>query len=293
MKLFTPSEMSVPALQHLLQSAVGPRPIAFASTINKSGDVNLSPFSFFNIFSANPPVLIFSPARRVRDNTTKHTLDNVLEHPEVVINVVNYAIVQQMSLASSEYAMGVNEFVKAGLTELPSTIVKPPRVKESPVQFECSVSDVVALGDQGGAGNLVICKVLAIHVQDEILDEKGHINQNRIDLVARLGGNWYCRASGEALFEVEKPLQTLGIGVNQIPDAIRLSPVLTGNHLGQLANVEHLPHQDLVDEFKASEEFDLLMHSVDSSDFASHRAAAKLLNQGEVIKAWLVLLSFN
>ena len=293
MKLFTPSEMSVPALQHLLQSAVGPRPIAFASTINKSGDVNLSPFSFFNIFSANPPVLIFSPARRVRDNSTKHTLDNVLELPEVVINVVNYAIVQQMSLASSEYAMGVNEFVKAGLTELPSTIVKPPRVKESPVQFECSVSDVVALGDQGGAGNLVICKVLAIHVQDEILDEKGHINQNRIDLVARLGGNWYCRASGEALFEVEKPLQTLGIGVNQIPDAIRLSPVLTGNHLGQLANVEHLPHQDLVDEFKASEEFDLLMHSVDSSDFASHRAAAKLLNQGEVIKAWLVLLSSN
>lgn len=293
MKLFTPSEMSVPALQHLLQSAVGPRPIAFASTINKSGDVNLSPFSFFNIFSANPPVLIFSPARRVRDNSTKHTLDNVLEHPEVVINVVNYAIVQQMSLASSEYAMGVNEFVKAGLTELPSTIVKPPRVKESPVQFECSVSDVVALGDQGGAGNLVICKVLAIHVQDEILDEKGHINQNRIDLVARLGGNWYCRASGDALFEVEKPLQTLGIGVNQIPDAIRLSPVLTGNHLGQLGNVEHLPHQDLVDEFKASEEFDLLMHSVDSSDFASHRAAAKLLNQGEVIKAWLVLLSFN
>jgi flavin reductase (DIM6/NTAB) family NADH-FMN oxidoreductase RutF len=293
MKLFTPSEMSVPALQHLLQSAVGPRPIAFASTINKSGDVNLSPFSFFNIFSANPPVLIFSPARRVRDNTTKHTLDNVLEHPEVVINVVNYAIVQQMSLASSEYAIGVNEFVKAGLTELPSTIVKPPRVKESPVQFECSVSDVVALGDQGGAGNLVICKVLAIHVQDEILDENGHINQNRIDLVARLGGNWYCRASGEALFEVEKPLQTLGIGVNQIPDAIRLSPVLTGNHLGQLANIEHLPHQDLVDEFKASEEFDLLMHSVESSDFASHRIAAHLLNQGEVIKAWLVLLSSN
>jgi hypothetical protein len=206
---------------------------------------------------------------------------------------VNYAIVQQMSLASSEYAIGVNEFVKAGLTELPSTIVKPPRVKESPVQFECSVSDVVALGDQGGAGNLVICKVLAIHVQDEILDEKGHINQNRIDLVARLGGNWYCRASGEALFEVEKPLQTLGIGIDQLPDSIRLSPVLTGNHLGQLANIEHLPHQDLVDEFKASEEFDLLMHSVDSSDFASHRAAAKLLNQGEVIKAWLVLLSFN
>jgi flavin reductase (DIM6/NTAB) family NADH-FMN oxidoreductase RutF len=293
MKVFIPNEMSVPALQHLLQSAIGPRPIAFASTMNKAGDVNLSPFSFFNIFSANPPVLIFSPARRVRDNTTKHTLDNVLVHPEVVINVVNYAIVQQMSLASTEYAEGVNEFVKAGLTELPSTLVKPPRVKESPVQFECSVSNVVALGDQGGAGNLVICKVLAIHVHDEILDEKGHINQNRIDLVARLGSNWYCRASGEALFEVEKPLQTLGIGVDQLPDSIRLSPVLTGNHLGQLANVESLPHHDLVKEFSSSEELELLIHSIESSDFASHRAAAHLLNQGEVTKAWLVLLAFN
>lgn len=293
MKSFNPNEMSVPAVQHLLQSAVGPRPIAFASTVNKSGEVNLSPFSFFNVFSANPPVLVFSPARRVRDNTTKHTLDNVLEHPEVVINIVNYAMVQQMSLASSEYAMGVNEFVKAGLTELPSTHVKPPRVKESPVQFECSVYDVIALGDQGGAGNLILCKVLAIHVQDEILDEKGHINQNRIDLVARLGGNWYCRASGSSLFEVEKPIQTLGIGVDQIPESIRFSPVLTGNHLGQLGNVEHLPHHDLVEEFKTSEEYDLLMHSVDSSDFASHRAAAKLLNQGEVIKAWLVLLAAN
>lgn len=293
MKLFIPDEMSVPAVQHLLQSAIGPRPIAFASTINKLGAVNLSPFSFFNIFSANPPVLIFSPARRVRDNTTKHTLDNVLEHPEVVINVVNYAMVQQMSLASTDYAVGVNEFVKAGFTELPSTLVKPPRVKESPVQFECSVSNVIALGDQGGAGNLVMCKILAIHVQDEILDEKGHINQNRIDLVARLGSNWYCRASGEALFEVEKPLQTLGIGVDQLPDSIRLSPVLTGNHLGQLANVESLPHHDLVKEFSSSEELELLIHSIESSDFASHRAAAHLLNQGEVTKAWLVLLASN
>ena len=181
--------MSVPAVQNLLQSAVGPRPIAFASTIDKAGEVNLSPFSFFNVFSANPPILVFSPARRVRDNTSKHTLDNVHEHPEVVINVVNYAIVQQMSLASSEYAKGVNEFVKAGFTELPSTLVKPPRVRESPVQFECSVTDIVALGDQGGAGNLIICKVLAIHVNDAVLNDEGRIDQHRIDLVARLGGN--------------------------------------------------------------------------------------------------------
>jgi flavin reductase (DIM6/NTAB) family NADH-FMN oxidoreductase RutF len=291
MKTFFPSEMSVPAVQHLLQSAVGPRPIAFASTINKVGQVNLSPFSFFNVFSANPPVLVYSPARRVRDNTTKHTLDNVLEQPEVVINVVNYGMVQQMSLASSEYAQGINEFHKAGFTEVPSTHVKPPRVKESPVQFECSVTEVIALGDQGGAGNLIICKVLAMHVHEDILNEQGHIDQHRIDLVARLGGNWYCRASGDALFEVEKPITTLGIGVDQIPDAIRYSPVLTGNHLGQLGNVEHLPHQDLVDEFKASEEFDLLMHSVLATDFASHRAAARLLDQGEVLKAWLVLMA--
>ncbi len=283
--------MSVPAVQNLLQSAVGPRPIAFASTIDKAGEVNLSPFSFFNVFSANPPILVFSPARRVRDNTSKHTIDNVHEHAEVVINVVNYAIVQQMSLASSEYAKGVNEFVKAGFTELPSTLVKPPRVRESPVQFECSVTDIVALGDQGGAGNLIICKVLAIHVNDSVLNDEGRIDQHRIDLVARLGGNWYCRASGDALFEVEKPITTLGIGVDQLPDSIRLSPVLTGNHLGQLGNVEHLPHQDLVDEFKASEEFDLLMHSVLASDFASHRAAARLLDQGEVLKAWLVLMA--
>ena len=291
MKTFLPSEMSVPAVQNLLQSAVGPRPIAFASTIDKAGEVNLSPFSFFNVFSANPPILVFSPARRVRDNTSKHTIDNVHEHAEVVINVVNYAIVQQMSLASSEYAKGVNEFVKAGFTELPSTLVKPPRVRESPVQFECSVTDIVALGDQGGAGNLIICKVLAIHVNGSVLNDEGRIDQHRIDLVARLGGNWYCRASGDALFEVEKPITTLGIGVDQLPDSIRLSPVLTGNHLGQLGNVEHLPHQDLVDEFKASEEFDLLMHSVLASDFASHRAAARLLDQGEVLKAWLVLMA--
>ena len=283
--------MSVPAVQNLLQSAVGPRPIAFASTIDKAGEVNLSPFSFFNVFSANPPILVFSPARRVRDNTSKHTIDNVHEHAEVVINVVNYAIVQQMSLASSEYAKGVNEFVKAGFTELPSTLVKPPRVRESPVQFECSVTDIVALGDQGGAGNLIICKVLAIHVNGSVLNDEGRIDQHRIDLVARLGGNWYCRASGDALFEVEKPITTLGIGVDNIPEAIRYSPVLTGNHLGQLGNVEHLPHQDLVDEFKASEEFDLLMHSVLASDFASHRAAARLLDQGEVLKAWLVLMA--
>jgi flavin reductase (DIM6/NTAB) family NADH-FMN oxidoreductase RutF len=291
MKTFLPSEMSVPAVQNLLQSAVGPRPIAFASTIDMAGEVNLSPFSFFNVFSANPPILVFSPARRVRDNTSKHTLDNVHEHPEVVINVVNYAIVQQMSLASSEYAKGVNEFVKAGFTELPSTLVKPPRVRESPVQFECSVTDIVALGDQGGAGNLIICKVLAIHVNDSVLNDEGRIDQHRIDLVARLGGNWYCRASGDALFEVEKPITTLGIGVDQLPDSIRLSPVLTGNHLGQLGNTEHLPHDDLIQEFKTSPEYELLMQGVSASDFAAHRAAAYLLDQGEVLKAWLVLLA--
>lgn len=291
MKTFIPSELPTPRVQNLLQAAVGPRPIAFASTIQSNGEVNLSPFSFFNVFSANPPVLIFSPARRVRDNTTKHTLENVLQVPEVVINVVNYAMVQQVSLSSTEYPEGVNEFEKAGFTMLDSESIRPPRVKEAPVQFECRVNQVIALGDQGGAGNLVLCEVLRIHVHESILDTQGSIDQHKIDLVARLGGNWYCRASGDALFEVEKPLTTLGIGVDQIPDAIRLSPVLTGNHLGQLGNVEALPDRESLEAFIQSGERELLMASEPHSDFAAHRLAAKLLDQNRVNDAWKLLLT--
>lgn len=288
---FNPSEMPVAGVQNILQAAVGPRPIAFASTIDSAGEVNLSPFSFFNVFSAYPPILIFSPARRVRDNTTKHTLENVLEVAEVVINVVNFDMVQQMSLSSTEYQKGVNEFEKAGFTAIPSETIKPPRVAESPVQFECEVQQVIALGEQGGAGNLIICLVKRIHVNEAILNQNNQIDQHKIDLVSRLGGNWYCRANGDALFEVEKPLTTLGIGVDQIPTDIRFSPVLTGNHLGQLGNVEALPDQDSLQEFKQSEIYALLLMDIPTTDFAHHRVAARLLDIGDTLTAWKVLLA--
>ena len=285
-----PREVPVAKFHSILLGAVGPRPIAFASTMDEEGNPNLSPFSFFNAFSANPPTLIFSPARRVRDNTTKHTLENVKRIPEVVINVVNYAMVEQMSLSSTEYPQGVNEFLKAGFTPVASEKVRPFRVMESPVQFECIVKQVIELGDQGGAGNLIICEVVMAHVQDDVLDGSQQIDQHKIDLVARMGGNWYCRAHGSALFEIEKPLTTLGIGVDSLPTNIRFSPVLTGNNLGQLGNVEHIPTPEELVQFKESGEYDVLMEMFPMSDFASHRLAQQLLSTGEVQKAWKILM---
>ena len=241
--------MPTPKLHGYLQGAVGPRPIAFASTIDEQGRPNLSPFSFFNLFSSNPATLIFSPNRRVRDNTTKHTLENARATGEVVINVVTYNIVHQASLASVEYPAGTNEFVKAGFTQLQSEMVKPFRVKESPVQFECKVKEIIELGQEGGAGNLIVCEVLLMHIDDSILDDKGTIDPRKIDLVARMGGDWYTRAM-DGLFEVPKPITTIGIGVDSIPEAIRLSNVLTGNNLGQLGNVERLPSAEEVENYK-------------------------------------------
>jgi flavin reductase (DIM6/NTAB) family NADH-FMN oxidoreductase RutF len=276
--------------------AVGPRPIAFASTIDKEGNPNLAPFSFFNVFSANPPIAVFSPARSGRTNTTKHTYDNVKEVPEVVINIVNYSMVHQMSLASSEYPKGVDEFTKAGFTKEKSELIRPFRVKESPVQLECKVKEVIELGDQGGAGNLIICEVVLIHIQESILDERGSIDQRKIDLVARMGGNWYCRAYGDALFEIEKPLTTLGIGVDALPKDIRTSNILTGNHLGQLGNVEKLPDETEVNEYKLLELSDIFLKHQDNAkelEQQLHLHAAALLNQGKVNEAWMTLLSFN
>ena len=250
-----PKAISPTQLQAYLQGAVGPRPIAFASTVDKNGIPNLSPFSFFNVFSSNPPILIFSPARRVRDNSIKHTLINVESTREVVINIVNFEIVQQASLSSTEYADGVNEFLKAGLTQIPSDVVKPFRVAESPVQFECKVNEIIALGTEGGAGNLVICEVLKIHIDENILDENGNIDQHKIDLVARMGGNWYSRAN-KGLFEVPKPLTTLGIGVDKIPAFIKESDVFSGNDLGMLGNVEALPNKEAVSIF-VNQNFDV------------------------------------
>lgn len=286
-----PSDISTGRLHALMLGAVSPRPIAFASTVDLQGQVNLSPFSFFNAFGSNPPTLIFSPARRVRDNTIKHTLENVLEVPEVVINMVDFAMVNQMSLASTEYPKGVNEFEKAGFTQVASDKIRPPRVLESPAAMECVVKQVISLGDQGGAGNLIVCEIVAMHIREDLVDEQGGIDQQKIDLVARMGGNWYCRAHGEALFEVPKPLSTMGIGVDAIPEAIRFSPVLTGNHLGMLGNVEQLPDDDQIQDFIRSGERELLLQTAGASDFAEHRAAALMLEKGEVEQAWKILLS--
>lgn len=288
------SEMKVMDVQGLLQGAVAPRPICFASTVNKEGNINLSPFSFFNIFSSNPPIVIFSPARRGRDNTTKHTLENVLEVPEVCINMVNYDMVQQTSLSSTEYPKGVNEFIKAGLTAIPSTTIKPPRVKESPVQLECVVNQVVELGNQGGAGNLVICEVKLVHVNTEVINAVGKIDQEKIDLVARMGGDWYARANGNAIFEVPKPLTTLGMGVDALPESIRNSNILTGNDLGMLGNTEVLPDKDSIEVYiRMHKDLQKLLSTKSENELeqALHQMAHQLLLNKEVESAWKVLLS--
>jgi flavin reductase (DIM6/NTAB) family NADH-FMN oxidoreductase RutF len=240
-KTIDPKELPIPQLHKLLLSSIAPRPIAFVSTVDAAGNHNLSPFSFFNAFGVNPTTLIFSPSRRGRDNSTKHTYENIREVPEAVINVVNYEMVQQTSLASTEYPKGVNEFVKTGLTAVDSERVKPKRVKESPVQFECKVRQVIETGDGGGAANLVICEILMLHINEEVLGENGLPDPNKIQLVGRLGGDYYIKAFGAGLFEVEKPLARQGVGVDRLPESIRLSTILTGNHLGQLGNLEKLP----------------------------------------------------
>lgn len=276
-------------------SSIAPRPICFASTVDKAGNVNLSPFSFFNAFGSNPSTLIFSPARRVRDNTIKHTLENVLETMEVCINVVNYDMVWQMSLASTEYEKGVNEFKKAGFTELPSDLIRPPRVKESPVQFECKVRQVIETGTEGGAGNLVICEILKMHISETVLDAEGHIDQNKIQLVARMGGDWYAKAFGDALFEIEKPTRNKGIGVDQIPESIRLSTVLTGNNLGQLGNIESLPTENEISHFKETSgpyKNLIVRFGIDpeSLEYERHLLAKEYLLIGDVKSAWMTLL---
>ena len=284
-----PKEIAPAKLQAYLQTAIAPRPIAFASTMDSNGNPNLSPFSFFNVFSSNPPILIFSPARRVRDNTTKHTLINAHDTKEVVINVVNYDIVQQMSLSSTEYPDGVNEFEKAGFTMLKSDIVKPFRVAESPVQFECKINEIIALGDQGGAGNLVICEVVKIHIHEAVLDVSGMIDQRKIDLVARMGGNWYSR-SNEGMFEVEKPLTTLGIGVDIIPNFIKESSFFNGNDLGKLGNIENMPTQEEISIF-VKENFEVkAVLSSDDSDTIFQKAK-EYVDNGKAIDAWKLLLA--
>jgi len=286
-----PQEVSTGKLHGYLLSAVSPRPIAFASTVDGVGNVNLSPFSFFNVFSANPPILVFSPARRVRDNTTKHTLENILITKEVVINIVNYDMVQQMSLSSTEYPDGVNEFIKSGLTEVTSDIVKPPRVQEAPVQFECKVNDVIALGNQGGAGNLVIAEVVKLHIKETVLDADGKIDANKIDAVARMGGNWYNR-SREGMFEVIKPIKTRGIGVDALPKSIKNSKILSGNDLGVLGNSEKIPTPSEVKEYlnlEAEKSVDIQTSNKENIQ----KQAQKMLQKGNVLEAFKLLLAID
>jgi flavin reductase (DIM6/NTAB) family NADH-FMN oxidoreductase RutF len=288
------SDLTTPELHNYLQYAIAPRPICFASTVDRDGNVNLSPFSFFNLFSTNPPVCVFSASRRVRGNTTKHTLENILEVPECVINIVTYDMVQQTSLTSVEYPKGVNEFIKSGFTPVASEIVKPPRVAESPVQLECVVNEVKPLGDGPGAGNLILAEIKLIHINEAILDAAGTIDQQKLELVARLGGDWYCRVSKDNLFKVAKPVRTLGIGVDSIPHAIRNSNILTGNNLGQLGNVEALPGDNEIEEYCQCDEIkDLLDATIGDSqtrELQLHLKAKQLLDEGRVEEAWKVLL---
>lgn len=292
MKTLDLKDLSPIEKQQWLQHAIAPRPICFASTIDKEGNINLSPFSFFNLFSTNPAVVVFSPSRRVRDNTTKHTLQNVLDVPEVVINIVDYDMVQQTSLASCEFSKGDNEFIKAGFTMQPATIIKPPMVQEAKVKFECKVIEIKSLGNEGGAGNLVLAEVIRMHVDESILGENGRIDQTKFQLVARLGGDWYCRVNESNLFQVEKPNTKLGIGVDALPQSIRTSNILTGNNLGQLANVHEMPTIDAAfEDDKLKNIFQYYSLAPDDMEKEVHLYAKELLNEGKVAEAWQVLLS--
>ncbi len=285
-------ELKPADVQNYLQHAIAPRPICFASTIDKAGKVNLSPFSFFNLFSSNPPVVIFSPARRVRDNTTKHTLQNVEEVAEVVINIVDYDMVQQTSLASCEFPKETNEFIKAGFTEEKASMVSPPMVKESKIKLECKVIEVKPLGTEGGAGNLVICEVVCMHIDESILDENNKIDQTKLHLVARLGGDWYCKVDQSNLFKVAKPNIQLGIGIDALPESIRKSTVLSGNNLGQLANVHEMPFIDPA--FNDDTLKNIIQYysiNPEELDMELHRYAKKLLDTGKLQEAWQVLLA--
>jgi flavin reductase (DIM6/NTAB) family NADH-FMN oxidoreductase RutF len=293
--LIDPKELKTGALHSYMLAAIAPRPIAFASTVDKHGVSNLAPFSFFNAFGSHPPIVVFSPARRVKDNTTKHTLENIYDTKEVVINVVTYGMVHQASLASTEYPKGVNEFIKAGFTPIPSQLIKPFRVKESPVQMECRVLEIKETGDQGGAANLIICEILLMHIDDSVLTPEHKIDENKLDLVARMGGDLYCRASGNALFKIPKPSIPVGIGIDSLPESIRNSKILTGNNLGQLGNLQNLPDENMISEFSKKDfmkeirkHFGYNKHLLRDK---LHELAKALLEKEEVDNAILVLLN--
>ncbi|WP_270089411.1 flavin reductase family protein [Sphingobacterium sp. SYP-B4668] len=290
-KTFDPIQQQT-IFDNLIKYAVAPRPICFASTVDANGNINLSPFSYFNLMSHQPPICVFSPLRRMRDGSTKHTLENIKEVGEVVINIVSYSMVQQQSLASTEYVKGVNEFEKAGFTAIASDHVTPPRVAESPVQLECRVTNIIPLSDAPGAGNLVLAEILSMHVHEHLVDEQNEIAQDALDLVARLGGDWYCRVTRDNLFKIPKPLRSLGIGIDRLPTHIRLSRVLTGNHLGLLANVEELPllKQSAATNLLIQQLLNTWQNDTQQLQLHLHQYAAQLLDDGEIEQAWQILL---
>jgi len=293
---FEPKELPIPQLHQYLLNSIAPRPIALASTINEDGSPNLAPFSFFNLFSVNPPLAVFSPARRGRNNTTKHTYDNLKRHPEVVINIVNYAMTQQCSLAGVDYAQGISEFEKTGLTPIESEMIKPLRVKESPVQLECKVIEIKELGDQGGAGNLVMAEIIKVHVNKDVLNDQDMIDPQKIDLIGRMGGKFWCRASGDSIFEIDNPPTKIGIGVDSLPEEVRNSKILTGNDLGRLGQLENMPSETDVNDYKLMEISELFIkHEDDGTALETelHKLAKDLISKNKVEEALTALMCFN
>lgn len=295
-KTYDPKELSIQRTHRLLLGAIGPRPIAFVSSVDKEGNHNLAPFSFFNAFGANPPILIFSPARSGKTLEVKDTYLNVKEVPEVVVNIVTYDIVQQANYASSPFAKGVDEFVQAGFTPLDSDLVQPKRVKESAAQYECKVLEVKETGFGGAAGNLIICEVIKIHIHEDVLDENEEIDQKKIDLVGRMGGSWYCRATEDNMFEVHRPFTKVGIGYPNIPEDIRHSKVLTGNDLGILVGIDEIPDETSVNEYKLLELSDFFINlesKPNELELALHKHAQRLIQEKKIMEAWMTLLAFN
>ena len=291
-----PKDIPPRQLHHYLLGTVVPRPICFASTVDENGNSNLAPFSFFNVFSSNPPIAVFSPSRSGRTGKHKDTFNNIQKVTEVVINMVNYSMAEQMSLASSPYSAEVDEFVKSGFNKVKSDLVQPHRLKESPVQFECKVLEIKQLGNKGGAGNLIICEILKIHISIDVLDDNQMIDQQKIDLIARMGGNWYSRTEKKSMFEITKPITTIGIGFDELPIEILNSNILTGNELGKLAGIESLPDETAVNDFKLIELSEIFLKFEDDAkklEFSLHKKAQEFLLQNDLEAAWKTLLSFN
>ena len=292
-KTINPLDLNTSQIHKILLNAITPRPIALASTVDNNENVNLSPFSYFNVFSASPPILVFSPANRVTDNSKKDTLKNILETKEVVINLVDIDIVEPTSLSSVYFEREIDEFIKSGLTKISSEKVLPPRVLESPISFECKVNDVISLGNDGGAGNLVICEIVIIHINDKLLNSKGEIDPLKLNLVARMGGNYYLDIKSENLFEIKKPAGVNAIGVDNLPHHIHKSNILTKNDLARLGNFEKLPNEKQINKFVKSCEIEKIFSGSKENEkiILIHKKVKEFLLKDDLESALLTLFS--